>query len=142
MGNEQSTDNGSPSLAGLEAVLLDPSLILGESQQAIAMRTQIAAQSNNPNTLSGCPSNPQAIPLLVSSCLVVDSGLHIPVAVGLQVESQIREAQPEILDMLNPLALFPSTFIDGGEESLPATQALAQFKTTSGYITFLLINNI
>ena len=141
MGNEQSSENGCPSLAGPEAVLVDPSMILGESQQEISMRRELPAQSSTPNTFSANHSNQktQAIPLLVSSSIETDSGLHIREAAGLQGESQIREAEPEILDMLNPLALFPSNFIDGHEEPLPPAQSLAQFDGTSGYINFLLM---
>ncbi len=141
MGNEQSSENGSPSLEGLAGVLVDPSMILGETQQEIAMRTHLATNSTTPNTysLSLTSPNPQAIPLLVSSSVVADSGLNIVDGTGLQGESQIREAEPEILEMLNPLALFPSKFIDGDEETLPPAQALDQFVATSGYINFLLI---
>ena len=120
MGNEQSSENGCPSLTGPEAVLVDPSTILCETQQEISMRTQIAAQSSTANTLSVNPDR-----------------------AGHNGENQLREAVLEILDILNPLALFPSTFIDGDEETLPPAQALAQFEATSGYINFLLmIKNI
>jgi len=141
MGNEQSTENGSPSLEGLAGVLVDPSMILGETQHEIAMRTHLAANSTTHNTysLTLTSPNPQAIPLLVSSSLEADSGLHIVDGTGLQGESQIREAETESLDILNPLALFPSNFIDGDEEPLPPTQALVQFEAPSGYINFLLI---
>ena len=138
MGNEQSTENGSPSLEGLEAVLVDPSMILGESQQAISMRAELAVQSSSSNTysLTFTNPNPEAIPLLVPSSFEPDSCLDIP---DVHEENQFRDPEPETLDMLNPLALFPSTFIDGGEEPLPATQALTQFEATSRYINFLLI---
>ena len=135
MGNESS------SLEGLEAVLVDPSLILGESQQAISMRAELAAQSSSSNTysLTLTNPNPQAIPLLVPSSREVESRLHIPMAAGPHEESQLREAEPEILDILNPVALFPSGYIDDDEEPIPPTQALAQFEATAGYINFLLI---
>ncbi len=138
MGNEQSTENGSPSLEGLEAVLVDPSMILGESQQAISMRAELAVQSSSSNTysLTFTNPNPEAIPLLVPSSFEPDSCLDIP---DVHEENQFRDPEQGILDMLNPLALFPSTIIDGDEEPLPPTQALAQFETTSGYIPFLLI---
>ena len=141
MGNEQSSENGSPSLEGLAGVLVDPSMILGETQQEIAMRTHLATNSTTPNSysLTLTSQNPQTIPLHVSSSLEFDSGHHIPVAVGLQGESQIREGDPEILDSLNPLAFFPSTFIDGYEEPIPPAQPLAQFEATSEYINFILI---
>ena len=113
MGNEQSSENGCPSLSGPEALLVDPSMILGESKQEISMRTQLAAHSSTPNTLSVNPD---------------EAGQH--------EESKLREEEPEILDMLNPLALFPSTFIDGGEEPLTLAQSLAPFEATSRYINF------
>ena len=116
MGNVESTENGGASLAGLEALIVDPSTILGESQQDIAMRNQLPAQSDSPLTLSVNPDG---------------AGSH--------EESQLREAEPEILQMLNPLALFPSTFIDGDEEPLPRAQPLAHFVETYGYINFLLM---
>ena len=135
MGNESS------SLEGLEAVLVDPSLILGESQQAIAMRAELAAQSSSSNTysLTLTNPNPQAIPLLVPTSLEPDSCLEIPMATGPHEENQFRDPEPEILDILNPVALFPSTFIDGDEEPILPRQALVQFEATSGYINFLLI---
>ena len=141
MGNGQSSENGSPSLEGLEAVLVDPSSILGESQQAISMRAELAANSTTPNTysLTLTSPNPQAIPLLVSSSPEVDSSLLIPNRGGPHEENQFSEGDPEILDMLNPLALFPSNFLDGDEEPLPPPRAFAQFEATSGYINFLLI---
>jgi len=140
MGNVESSENWCPSLTGLEAVLVDPSMILGESQQEKSMRTQLPAQSSTPNTLSANPSNPnpQAIPLLVSSSNEGETGLHIPDGAGPHEERQFREGESEILEMLNPLALFPSTFIDGDEEPLPPAQPLAQFDPTSGYINILL----
>ena len=49
MGNGQSSENGSPSLEGLAGVLVDPSMILGETQQEIAMRTHLATNSTTPN---------------------------------------------------------------------------------------------
>ena len=119
MGNVESSENGCPSLAGPEAVLVDPSVILGESQEEISMRTDLAAQSTTGNNLSANPDG-----------------------VALHGERQLSEAEPEILDILNPLALFPSTFIDGDEEPIPPAQALAQFEATSGYINLVLINNI
>ncbi len=139
MGNGESTENGGASLAGLEALIVDPSTILGESQQDISMRNHLAANSTSPIPLSCGHSNPQAIPLLVSSSLEVDSRLHIREAAGLQGESQIMEAEPEILDMLNPLALFPSAFIDHEDELPPNAQTLSSFVPTLGYINFLLI---
>ncbi len=141
MGNVQSTENGGASLAGLEALIVNPSTILGEAQQEFLRRTQIAAQASTPNTNSARPSssNPQAVPLLVSSSIEPHSGLHIPYAAGPNRENQFREAEPEILEMLNPLALFRSNFIDGDEEPLPPTQTLALFDPTSGYINFLII---
>ena len=144
MGNGQSSENGSPSLEGLEAVLVDTSSILGETQLAKSMRTQLAANSPTPNTysLTLTSPNPQAIPLLVSSSPEVDSGHHIPNRGGPHEENQFREGDPEILDMLNPLALFPSAFIDHDEEPLRPAQPLAQLAPTSGYINFLLINYI
>ncbi len=77
MGNEQSSENGCPSLTGPEAVLVDPSTILGETQQEISMRTQLGAQSSTPNTHSVTPSTRQAIHLLLSSSIEPDSALHI-----------------------------------------------------------------
>ena len=139
MGKVESTENGCPSLAGLEAILVDPSTILGESQQEISKRNHLAANSPSHIPLSGGHSNPEVIHLLVSSSLEVDSGLHIREAAGLQGESQIREAEPEIWDMLNPLALFPSAFIDHEDELPPNAQTLSSFVPTSRYINFLLI---
>ena len=140
MGNGQSSENGSPSLEGLEAVLVDPSSILGETQLAKSMRTQLAANSTTPNTYSLTLTSPnlQAVPLLVSSSPEVDSGHHIPNRGGPHEENQFRERDPQILDMLNPLALFPSAFIDHDEEPIPPAQALVQFEATSGYIIILI----
>ena len=120
---------------------MDLSMILGVSQQEIAMGTQLAANSTIPNSysLTLTSPNPQAIPLLVSSSVEADSGLHIADGTGLQGESQIMEAELETLDILNPLALFPSTFIDDDEEPIPQAQPLAQLAPTSGYINLLLI---
>ena len=42
MGNVESSENGRPSLAGLESVIRDPTLILGESPQALIIRKRLA----------------------------------------------------------------------------------------------------
>ena len=141
MGNEQSSENGSPSLEGLEGVLVDPSMILGETQQEIAMRTHLAAKSTPHNTYSLTLTNPNpvAIPLLVSNSIDPHSSLLSPNRGGPHEESQFREAEQETLDILNPLALFSSTFIDDDEVPLPPAQPLDQFQATSGYINILLI---
>ena len=96
MGNVQNSENGSASLAGLESLIRDPSMILGVSQHAIVMRNQLAAQSSTHNTLSCNPSKakPQAIPLLISSSLEADSGRHMPDGVGPHEEIQFMEAEP------------------------------------------------
>ncbi len=119
MGNVKSSENGCPSLAGPEAVLVDPSVILGESHQEISMRRELPAQSSTTVSHSVNPDG---------------AGPH--------EDSQLREVVPETLEMLNPLALFQSDFIDVDEEPLPPTQPFAQFEATSGYINLLLINNI
>ena len=116
-------------------------MILGESQHDIAMRTHLAANSTTPNTysLTLTSPNPMAIPLLVSSSPEVDSSLLIPNRGGPHEENQFKEGEPETLNILNTLALFPSDFIDDDEVPLPPAQPLDQFEATSGYINILLI---
>ncbi len=141
MGNGASIESVSASLSHLESITMDPSMILGEFQQDITMRTQRAAQSSSGNNLLIKPSipNQDAIPFLVSSSIEAPSGLQIQDAGDPQEESQLREGVLEVLEMLNPLALFRSTFIDDDDELAPPAETLAEFAPTSGYINFLLI---
>jgi len=162
MGNVDSSENGRASLAGLEAVIRDPSIILGESPDALVIRHRLAAEgairqipsSSIPSGTGSYISNQTAsVPIHLvrpsdSSTMEIPhkhlQAIHpqqgetinpMPEGLGPLEKIQLREAQHEEFQ-INHL---PSPLLDNinvvVDALAPNAQSLAEFVGNSRYFS-------
>ena len=161
MGNVDSSENGRASLAGLEAVIRDPSIILGESPDALVIRHRLAAEgairqissSYIPSAPGSYISNPAAsVPIHLvgpSDSSTMETPIHLqaihpqqgetinpmPEGPGPREKIQLREAQHEefqINHLPSPLLDNINVVVDAIE---PNAQTLAEFVGNSRYFS-------
>ncbi len=159
MGNVDSSENGRASLAGLEAVIRDPSIILGESPDALVIRHRLAAEgairqipsSSIPSGTGSYISNQTAsVPIHLvgpSDSSTMETPIHlqaihpqqgdtiipIPEVPGSREKIQFREREPDEEEVTPSHLIFPeiNTVVD---EYLATTDGiLAKFVGTERY---------
>ncbi len=160
MGNVESTENGRPSLAGLEAVIRDPSLILGESPQALLIRHRLAAQASSSQVLSSStspaigsiilnPSHPATTHILsipistnvenperrpeTGPSIQPDLGNAIEEMGGPREKMQVREGEPEEFDNIPPPIQFEDPITEFDDDLAVTAPILAGFVSNHGY---------
>ena len=162
MGNDQSSENGRPSLAGLEAVIRDPSLILGESPQALVIRHRLPAQASSSQVPSSNPppaigssilthSHPATSPLLSSlisrnvenrqirreagRSMKSDLDNSIEEVAGPREKMQFREGEPEEFESIPQPIQFHEPITEFDEDLAVTAPILAGFITNNGYFS-------
>ena len=161
MGNVESTENGRAPIACLEAVIRDPSLILGESPQALVIRHRLAAQSaiqspsaesplSHTHTKSGPdPTEPNPeLPRIDSArvaCPSVMSGVAtqfegeggLPNQYGASPPQRIQgsEVEQEGFQIIHPPSPLRDQITVINDDLAPNAQIVAQFVGNSGYFS-------
>ena len=162
MGNVESTENGRPSLAGLEAVIRDPSLILGNSPQALVIRHRLAAQasisqvpsSNIPRAIGSSiiiPSHHATNPILsthismnvknqqkravTGRSMEGDLGNSIEEGAGQREKMQFREGEPEEFESIPPPIQFEDPITEFDDDLAVTAPILAGFVSNHGYFS-------